>query len=410
MLQQIFGSRNADVQARISSQLSQDSKQDSDACDDYETFSTPPSTPTVMSLPSSASSSSSSSLPSPLDSSDHEASKPTLSGPTLSRRGSRPTSLHIDRDKWTPNVLLEDGSPNIVKDTNGAPDDQSAVRVNNRDRQSLSRSTSPAMSLSPATPQPQSRTRLQNGNGIAHSSSPAVPVSALATVQSVLSGLHSSNLNAERSYSDLLSSTSTSRSGSGSTTSRNSGSAASAPASSGSGSRTATQRQYNNSQPGSGNHLSNIIPDTTHTVHTTHSHHPDSQSSYQPPLKSPCFVHSNLDKGASFADWLNTKQGMTPPLGDVGVAHSLEGAKPVFSQPGSSQSLQQQLRQRVQPHAHHQLPQNEIGLSYQSHSPGSSLSSEFDDDDDGAGSLTRQLAETAVGVREMSKQLGQSCH
>ena len=29
-----------------------------------------------------------------------------------------------------------------------------------------------------------------------------------------------------------------------------------------------------------------------------------------------------------------------------------------------------------------------------------------DDDEDGVGSLTRQLAETAVGVREMSKQLG----
>jgi NAD+ kinase len=30
------------------------------------------------------------------------------------------------------------------------------------------------------------------------------------------------------------------------------------------------------------------------------------------------------------------------------------------------------------------------------------------DDDDDTGSLTRQLAETAQGVREMSKQLGES--
>ena len=32
--------------------------------------------------------------------------------------------------------------------------------------------------------------------------------------------------------------------------------------------------------------------------------------------------------------------------------------------------------------------------------------SDLDDDEDGVGSLTRQLAATAVGVREMSKQLG----
>ncbi|PCH43982.1 ATP-NAD kinase [Wolfiporia cocos MD-104 SS10] len=40
--------------------------------------------------------------------------------------------------------------------------------------------------------------------------------------------------------------------------------------------------------------------------------------------------------------------------------------------------------------------------------PLDSHDSEYDDDDDYAGSLTRQLAETAVGVREMSKQLGRT--
>lgn len=34
------------------------------------------------------------------------------------------------------------------------------------------------------------------------------------------------------------------------------------------------------------------------------------------------------------------------------------------------------------------------------------LDGDFMDDDDDTGSLTRQLAETAQGVREMSKQLG----
>ena len=34
---------------------------------------------------------------------------------------------------------------------------------------------------------------------------------------------------------------------------------------------------------------------------------------------------------------------------------------------------------------------------------------EEDDEDDYTGSLTTRLAETAVGVREMSKQLGEHC-
>lgn len=49
------------------------------------------------------------------------------------------------------------------------------------------------------------------------------------------------------------------------------------------------------------------------------------------------------------------------------------------------------------------MSSSDFGIStpYESSSP-----SEFDDDDDGAGSVTRKLVETAVGVREMSKQLG----
>jgi NAD+ kinase len=37
------------------------------------------------------------------------------------------------------------------------------------------------------------------------------------------------------------------------------------------------------------------------------------------------------------------------------------------------------------------------------------LDGDIMDDEDDTGSLTRQLAETAQGVREMSKQLGMSC-
>ncbi|CAE7086341.1 unnamed protein product [Rhizoctonia solani] len=77
-------------------------------------------------------------------------------------------------------------------------------------------------------------------------------------------------------------------------------------------------------------------------------------------LKSPCFVHSLLDKGASLSDWL--KQQPQP----------LAMPSPPVS--GSSSS----------------------DLDYE------------DEEDEYSSSLTRQLAETAVGVREMSKQLGRA--
>ncbi|KIK68823.1 hypothetical protein GYMLUDRAFT_236726 [Collybiopsis luxurians FD-317 M1] len=84
------------------------------------------------------------------------------------------------------------------------------------------------------------------------------------------------------------------------------------------------------------------------------------------PLDSPCFVHSQLDKGASLSDWLRNKQN------DID-AKSLKDNSPTSA---SALSLT------------------------------GSLS--LDDEDDYGSNLTKQLAETAVGVREMSKQLGRA--
>ncbi|QRV82617.1 ATP-NAD kinase [Ceratobasidium sp. AG-Ba] len=85
-------------------------------------------------------------------------------------------------------------------------------------------------------------------------------------------------------------------------------------------------------------------------------------------LKSPCFVHSLLDKGASLSDWLRNTQQPRPP------------------------------NTRMQPSP----PSTQM-------SSASSSEPDYDEDDEEyAGSLTRQLAETAVGVREMSKQLGRA--
>lgn len=102
---------------------------------------------------------------------------------------------------------------------------------------------------------------------------------------------------------------------------------------------------------------------------------------YLQPMHSPCFVHSLLDKGASLTDWLRSnKEHSAGYNGEVGVAQSLQRAK----------TPNGQLNGRITPVS------------------GSSISgiTEDDEDDDFQGSLTKQLAETAVGVREMSKQLG----
>lgn len=100
-------------------------------------------------------------------------------------------------------------------------------------------------------------------------------------------------------------------------------------------------------------------------------------------------MHSHLDKGASLADWMRIKQHQSSNA-DVGVSQSL--------QQGNDQ--------------HKPLPRpngHVFGVQYpESATPDSGTEVIEDDEDEYGGSLTRQLAETAVGVREMSKQLGRS--
>lgn len=90
---------------------------------------------------------------------------------------------------------------------------------------------------------------------------------------------------------------------------------------------------------------------------------------YQRPTDSPCFVHSYLDKGASLTDWLRAKQNnLLNGDGELGVAKSLQRKQNGFEE-------------------------------------GSIIETP---DDESVGNLTTKLAETAVGVREMSKQLGRA--
>ncbi|CAK5281381.1 unnamed protein product [Mycena citricolor] len=95
---------------------------------------------------------------------------------------------------------------------------------------------------------------------------------------------------------------------------------------------------------------------------------------YQQPMHSPCFVHSHLDKGVSLTDWLRTRQRHPDGLSSVDSIHSLSSTGPSLS----------------------------------SSSSGTSSTLDSPEEDEFSGSLTKQLADTAVGVREMSKQLGRA--
>ncbi|KAL5528281.1 hypothetical protein ACEPAF_7417 [Sanghuangporus sanghuang] len=137
--------------------------------------------------------------------------------------------------------------------------------------------------------------------------------------------------------------------------------------------------------------------------HSSRSSHPGHHRQPSIPLKSPCFVHSFLDKGASLADWLKGKHhsmpGISSPL-------SPQTAKPSLSV--GDASLPNNLQTKPSHGPFTQAPQRVAPLLQPERSPGSSVDSELDDEEEEGSSLTRQLAETAVGVREMSKQLGRA--
>jgi len=111
----------------------------------------------------------------------------------------------------------------------------------------------------------------------------------------------------------------------------------------------------------------------------------------QSPMTSPCFVHSNLDKGASFSEWLKSSNDL--PAVDVA---------PILK-PMSADSHKTPSR-RYRKVGEGQV----IAIPYDDDKAENVFyASDYDyDDDEGSASLTKQLADTAVGVREMSKQLG----
>ena len=156
-------------------------------------------------------------------------------------------------------------------------------------------------------------------------------------------------------------------------------------------------------------HSSQQLNDSTHNSHakipTTTGHSitnrtldpsPDSTADLLPrshtysqsPIRSPCFVHSLLDKGASFSEWLNNTGDGFPR---ISIAPALQ---PTSAHKSPSRRYRKLDNGQV------------ILIPYEDEEHEHVFDASDYEDDDGNGSLTKKLAETAIGVREMSKQLG----
>lgn len=146
---------------------------------------------------------------------------------------------------------------------------------------------------------------------------------------------------------------------------------------------------------------------------------------------SPCFIHSHLDRTGTLQDWLQAGTSQSAPR--LNGPPSRHGNGLSQSHPASSSRRPHIPQHHARHHAATQnnpLPDISSAGSSRVTSPitrapstsgyesdkssiagGSALlDGDFMDDEDDTGSLTRQLAETAQGVREISKQLGELRH
>lgn len=313
--------------------------------DDNDIFSTPPTTPLPMTpSPRSSASSSTAFSDAELAGSVGSANSDVLSKP-LSRRSSRPTSLHISETQgWNQDVQLVAGSPDAARRS------QADGNSKDDDKESVVKPTSPRVIESDS----------QAARDLSLQSQIAAPTNAATSVLMPSSVIDQGTFKNGTASSSSLSNAST-----------------------------ITQRHFS---PAGGI--------------ASHSPHSQTHSKHSTTPKSPCFVHSYLDKGASLADWLKGKQtnmmGVPSPL-----SPRTAPPPPLYSSPGQNSFHASSGKHGVPHHPHAQAVHSAMPLPQPQLSPGSSPDSEeYDEDEDGA-SITRQLAETAVGVREMSKQLGE---
>ncbi|KAL7411254.1 hypothetical protein BDY24DRAFT_397199 [Mrakia frigida] len=127
------------------------------------------------------------------------------------------------------------------------------------------------------------------------------------------------------------------------------------------------------------------------------------------PLKSPCFIHTNLNASSSLSEYLNRPLPSTSSSALASHQHS----------PYSSSSSSKQLKKHSKDSDHlRQDHRTKSQLKLEGYEEAEDGTLEPEDEglrsdgerveDGGESSLTRQLAQTAVGVREMSKALGRT--
>jgi hypothetical protein len=142
---------------------------------------------------------------------------------------------------------------------------------------------------------------------------------------------------------------------------------------------------------------------------------------------SPCFIHSHLDRTGTLQDWLqgsgsgsgtqaNTRANGQPPRSGSHMHQASSSRHPRIPGHQARQVLHQSHAPNDSSAGSSRVtsPTDKRGTSMSGYESDKSsvlggsafLDGDVVDDDDDTGSLTRQLAETAQGVREMSKQLG----
>lgn len=143
---------------------------------------------------------------------------------------------------------------------------------------------------------------------------------------------------------------------------------------------------------------------------------------------SPCFIHSHLDRTGTLQDWLqgsgsgsgtqpNPRVNGQPPRSGTHMHQASSSRHPRIPGHQARQALHHSHAPNDSSAGSSRVtsPTDKRGTSMSGYESDKSsalggsafLDGDVIDDDDDTGSLTRQLAETAQGVREMSKQLGE---
>ncbi|RSH91886.1 hypothetical protein EHS25_009256 [Saitozyma podzolica] len=142
---------------------------------------------------------------------------------------------------------------------------------------------------------------------------------------------------------------------------------------------------------------------------------------------SPCFIHSHLDRHGSLQDWLAHKTNTSDQNGNGPSKPKQRAPEPKqftanrhshsphhaphhrhHTSATSSGPSSQPATPRREPSGSGYESDKSSANGHQSLSGSAVLDGDFLEDEEEGGSLTKQLAETAQGVREMSKELGRT--